>query len=74
MTIAHRVLKVKVVIRVRVSRGRAISIFHGNAVGLISILCWGLFVLVAWLSVENVGFWPANFRCSALDLQLMDDH
>ena len=22
----------------------------------------------------NVGLWPANFRCPALDLQLMGDH
>ena len=23
---------------------------------------------------ENVGLWPANFPCPALDLQLMGDH
>jgi len=30
--------------------------------------------LVACHSRQNVGLWPANFHCPALDLQLMGDH
>ena len=43
-------------------------IFVDNKLTLISVLVGGV---AQW---QNVGLWPANFPCPALDLQLMGDH
>jgi len=43
-------------------------IFVDNKLTLICILVGGM---AQW---QNVGLWPANFPCPALDLQLMGDH
>jgi len=43
-------------------------IFVDTKLTLICVLVGGV---AQW---QNVGLWPANFPCPALDLQLMGDH